>query len=67
MIIYLFVLDIYLILYMLISFRTLQMDRLELNFPLISACLQDQECPPSICQPITVSIATKPALFKNAR
>jgi hypothetical protein len=64
---YLFVvLDFYVILYMLICFRTLQMDRLEVNIHLISACLQDQECPRFICQPITVSIATTPAVFENA-
>ena len=63
--IYLFVSDFYLILYMLICFRTLQMDQPELNFPLISACQQDQECPRFICQPITVSVATTPAVFAN--
>jgi len=45
-IIHLFVLKFYLILYMSICFTTLQMERLELNIPLISTCLQDQECPP---------------------
>jgi hypothetical protein len=54
MINYLFMLVFYSFLYMLICFRTLQMERLELNIPLISACLQDQECPRSMCQPITV-------------
>jgi hypothetical protein len=34
---------------MLICFRTLQMERLELNSPLTSACLQDQEFPRSMC------------------
>ena len=48
MLIYLFVLDFYLTLYMLICFRTLQIERLELNIPLIIACLQDQECPRSM-------------------
>ena len=50
---------------MLIFFRTLQMDRLELKFPLIKACLQDLECPPSMCQPITVAMATTPAVFTH--
>ena len=64
--IYLFMLVFYSILDMLICFRTLQ-ERLKLNIPLISACLQDQECPRSMCQPITVSIATTPAVFANAQ
>jgi len=41
------------------------MDRLELNVPLITACLQDQECPRSMFQPITVSMTTTPAVFAN--
>jgi len=66
MIVYLFVLDFYLILHMLICFRTLQMERFKLNIPFISACLQDQECPRSMYQPITVSMATTPAVFASA-
>jgi len=50
----------------LICFRTLQIERLELNIPLISSCLQDQECPRSMCQPLTVSMATTPAVFAKA-
>ena len=50
---------------MLICFRTLPMDRPELNIPLIKTYLQSQECPRPICQPITVPIATTPAVFAN--
>ena len=48
---------------MLTCFTTLQIGRLELNFPLISTFLQQQECPLSMCQPITVSMTTTPAVF----
>jgi len=50
---------------MSICLRTLQMDRIELNFPLIKEYLEDQECSRSMCQLITVSMATTPAVFAN--
>ena len=50
---------------MLICFRTLPMDRPGPNKHLIKTYLQGQECPLPICQRITVSVATTPALFAN--